>query len=43
MIDLMNIAVSTQPKIPNSILTLNPLDGKPYLTQPNGTTKCLSQ
>ncbi len=43
MMDLIEIAGKTRPIIPNSILTLNPLDRTSSLPQPNGTTRCLSQ
>lgn len=40
--DLLEVATQTRPSIPNSILTLNPLDRKRSLSQPNGTIRCPS-
>lgn len=40
--DLLDVAAQTKPSIPNSILTLNPLDRKRCLSQPNGMIRCPS-
>jgi hypothetical protein len=43
LLELLEIAGSTRPRIPSPIITLNPLDRMLLLTQPSGTIKCLSQ
>lgn len=42
MMDLMEIAQSTHPKMPTIVTTLNPFDRTLALTQPSGTTRCPS-
>lgn len=42
MIELLDIAGQTRPRLPTPILTLNPLDRTSLPKQPSGTTKCLS-
>ena len=43
MLELLEVATATAPRIPSPILTLNPLDRNSPSTQPNGMTKCPSQ
>jgi len=42
ILDLLEIAGQTRPFVPSVITTLNPLDRNSIVTQPNGTTRCLS-
>lgn len=43
LLELLEVAGSTRPRIPTPIITLNPLDRTSFTTQPNGTIRCLSQ
>ena len=42
LLQLLEVAASTRPRMPSPILTLNPLNRTPTLTQPNGMTRCPS-
>jgi hypothetical protein len=42
LLELLEVASSTRPRVPSPIVTLNPLDRIFALTQPNGTTRCPS-
>ena len=43
IMDLMEVAQSTRPAMPELVSTLNPLSRKPHMNQPSGTTRCPSQ
>jgi hypothetical protein len=42
LLELLEVAGSTRPRIPSPIITLNPLDRNCLTIQPNGTTRCPS-
>jgi hypothetical protein len=42
IIELLDIAGQTRPRLPTPIVTLNPLDRTSLSKQPSGTTRCLS-
>ena len=42
LLELLEVASSTRPRIPSPIITLNPLDRSSIFTQLNGTTRCPS-
>ncbi len=42
LLELLEVAASTRPRIPSPIITLNPLDRTSLTIQPNGTTRCPS-
>lgn len=42
LLELLEVASATRPRIPSPIITLNPLDRSSSFTQLNGTTRCLS-
>ena len=42
ILGLLEVAAQTRPSPPSTIITLNPLDRKNSLIQPNGTIRCLS-
>lgn len=43
LLELLEVAGSTRPRIPTPIITLNPLDRISASTQPSGTIRCLSR
>ena len=42
LLELLEVAGSTRPRIPTPIITLNPLDRTSSFTQPSGTIRCRS-
>jgi hypothetical protein len=42
LLQMLEVAAATRPRIPSPILTLNPLDRTPFTMQPSGTTRCPS-
>jgi hypothetical protein len=42
LLQLLEVAASTRPRVPSPIMTLNPLDRTTASTQPNGTIRCPS-
>lgn len=40
LLELLEVAASTRPRIPSPIITLNPLDRISILMQLNGTIRC---